>query len=126
LHVRETADLDLVFNGRLVQHYRIEGSTTWLDKSIDLPVLAGENTLEFRNVAVGADPDWMDYLERYPDVKDYLVAHKIPLEAGAKEHYELKGKSEGRTVNLQRKTLTTPEGLYFAYRSLRVEGFPSP
>jgi hypothetical protein len=126
LHVRESADLDIVFNGRLVQHYRIEGSGAWLDRSIELPTLAGINTIEFRNVTVGQDVDWQDYLERYRDVKDFMIAHNIPLEQGAKEHYEAKGKSEGRTVNLQRQTATAPEGLYFAFRRLHVEGFPSP
>ncbi len=128
LQARDSASIDVVLNGELVKNYRVEGQTVWLNQSLTLTPRTGPNVLEFRNVAVGTEPDWLDYLERYPDVKGYLVTQHIPLEKGAREHYELKGKAEGRTVNLQRQTVpvTSADPLYYIFRSLRLEGLRKP
>ena len=128
LQARESALLDVVFNGALVKHYRVAGRTTWLNDKLQLTPQPGKNVVEFRNVSVGTELDWLDYLDRYPDVKNYLVAQKIPFEQGAREHYEAFGRKEHRTVNLQRTTeaVTSPQPLYFVFRNLRVEGFRKP
>ena len=128
LQVRDAGTVDVVFNGQLVKSYSCTDRTTWLDKKLSLLPRPGVNVLEFRNVTVGAEPDWLDYLERYPDVKDYLVSQKIPFEKGAREHYETFGKNETRTINLQRKTesIDSPAPLYYLFRSLRVDGFRKP
>lgn len=71
----------------------------------------------------GVIPDWLAYLELYPDVKAYVVAQGQALEEGARLHYETYGRSEHRT--LPRKpaaTATPPDSQYFVYRSLVVEG----
>ena len=100
------------------------GRNEWLEQTLHLTPQPGKNVLEFRNVVVG-EPDWLDYVERYADIKAYLVAQKIPLEKGAREHWESFGRHETRTLNYLRKTesITSGEPLYFLFRSLRVEGF---
>jgi hypothetical protein len=126
LHVRKKAALEVVWNGRVVQSDRLEGQAVWLDRTLDLPAAAGENLLEFRDAPLVDEPDWMDYLERYPDIKNYFDAMGIPLEEGAREHYEKVGRSEGRTVKLVTKTVPAPGSFYFLFRNLRLEGFRSP
>ena len=128
LQAREAAAIDVVFNGRLVKSYKWEGRTSWLIQTLPLIPQAGQNVLEFRNVSVGTEPDWLDYLERYPDVKAYLVAQNIPFEKGAREHYENFGRNEHRILNLKRRleTLDEPGQLYYVFRSLRLEGFRTP
>lgn len=128
LQAREAAAIDVVFNGGLVKNYKWEGLTSWLIQTLQLAPQAGKNVLEFRNVSVSAEPDWLDYLERYPDVKAYLVAQSIPFEKGAQEHYETFGRNEHRILNLKRRieTLDGQAQLYYVFRSLRLEGFRTP
>ena len=128
LEARSSANLDVVFNGRLVQGFRLEGDANWFKFTVPLTVQPGPNVLEFRNVSVGAEPDWLDYLERYPDVKSYLVSRNIPLEKGAREHYEGYGKKENRLLYFKRRTETLdgPAQLYYVFRSLRLNGFRQP
>ena len=71
-------------------------------------------------------PDWLGYLELYPDVKAYVLSQGQALEEGARLHYETYGRAEHR--NLPKKpdpapTSAPPESEYFVYRSLVVEGF---
>ena len=123
---RETAQLDVVFNGELVKSYKLEGRTTWLDQTLSLKPQPGNNILEFRNVSAETEADWVDYVERYPDIKAYLVSQKIPFEKGGKEHWEQNGRHETRTLHLKPRKIETIESsppLYFVFRSLRVEGF---
>ena len=124
LQARDIASIDVVFNGQLVKNYPVAGRNEWLEQTLHLTPQPGKNVLEFRNVVVG-EPDWLDYVERYADIKAYLVAQKIPLEKGAREHWESFGRHETRTLNYLRKTesITSGEPLYFLFRSLRVEGF---
>ena len=124
LQARDTASIDVMFNGQLVKNYPVAGRNDWLEQTLQLTPQAGKNVVEFRNVLVG-DPDWLDYAERYPDVKAYLVAQNIPLEKGAQEHWETFGRHETRTLNYRRKTeaLTSGDPFYFLFRSLRIEGF---
>ncbi|MDI1334746.1 MAG: glycosyltransferase family 39 protein [Lacunisphaera sp.] len=128
LQTRDTAHLDVVLNGQLVQDHQLDGSQSWSDQTVKLTPQPGKNVLEFRNVSVGTEPDWLEYLERYPDVKAYVVSQKIPLEKGAREHYETFGKKEHRVLNLQRRTESLPGStqLYYLFRSLRLNGFRQP
>jgi len=128
LHVRDSATVDVVLNGELVKSYPLSGRTEWLTDTLLLTPRAGPNVIEFRNVIVGTEPDWLDYLERYPDIKAYVLTQKIPLAQGAREHYEAFGKHETRTLILQRhtETITMPEQLYYVFRNLRVDGFRQP
>ncbi len=128
LHVRNEGQVELFFNDTLVKHYALEGQMNWVDETLDLIPRAGTNVLEFRDATHKIAPDWADYLERYPDVKNYLLSANIPLESGAASHFETNGRAEGRTV----KTRETPElepayeSYYFMFRNLRLEGFKAP
>ncbi len=128
MEVRESADLDVVLNGQLVQSYHLAGAHGWFTHTLRLVPSPGKNVIELHNVAVGTEPDWLDYLARYPDVKNYLVAQQIPLEKGAREHYETFGKKEHRVLYHQRRTETLPGSaqLYYLFRTLRVNGFRQP
>jgi hypothetical protein len=128
LEARSRAHLDVVFNGELVKDFQLEGNAVWSSQTVQLTPQPGKNVLEFRNVSVGTEPDWLDYLARYPDVKAYLVSQHLPLEAGARTHYETHGKNEHRLLFLQRRTETLdgPAPLYYLFRSLRVNGYRTP
>lgn len=128
LEARSAGHMDVVFNGRLVREIPLAGSSNWATHTVQLEPQPGRNVLEFRNVKVGPEPDWEDYLERYPDVKNFLVAQQIPLEKGALEHYELKGKAENRLLFHRRQTesLPGPDQLYYLFRTLRVHAFRNP
>lgn len=128
LHVREHAAVYLFHNGRPVKSYQLDDAFTWLDDSLDLTPAPGRNVLEFRNVSLNAEIDWRDYLERYPDVKDFLVSRQIPLEQGARDHYRDFGKKEQRPVTLllNPEPVAAPKSFYFLFRRLKVEGFRNP
>lgn len=125
LQAREAASIDIVFNGELVKSYQWEGRALWLIQTLQLTPRPGPNVLEIRNVSVGTEPDWPDYLTRYPDVKAYVVSQGIPLGQGAREHYESFGRKEHRILNLQRRTEKLPEAeqLYYLFRRLHLDGF---
>ncbi len=123
LNVRRKAALDVLFNGQLVQNYRIDDHTTWLDQTLELTPQPGANVLEFRDAPLNNEPDWLDYLERYPDVKKHVSSTRVPLEQGAREHYEGHGRAEGRTIRTILKPEPAPDGYYFMYRNIRLEGF---
>lgn len=128
LEARDHATLDVVHNGHLVESFQLEGSANWSAQSVLLPAQPGVNVIELRNVRAGTELDWLDYLERYPDVKAYLLAQKMPLEAGAQEHYELHGRAENRRVFTKRttETLSDPAQLYYLFSSLRITGQRNP
>lgn len=126
LNVRLKAALDVLFNGQLVQRHRIDAGDVWLDQTLELTPQAGPNVLEFKDAPLNETPDWLAYLDRYPDVKDYLVSRKLPLAAGAREHYESHGWAEGRTLPTKLEPEPAPDGYYFMYRNIRLEGFTSP
>ena len=85
----------------------------------------GENVVEFRDIPLPSEPDWLEYLERYPDVKNYLITRKLPLEQGAHDHFESNGRAEGRSIHL-RAVPGPDEGYYFMFRNIRLEGFRTP
>jgi len=126
--VRPTAGLDVRFNGKLVGHYELKARTAWLDQTLELVPQAGENVLEFDDATFATEPDWQDYLQRYPDVQAHLETNKIPLETGAREHFESRGRAEGRTVQMRAsdRLEPAPQSYYFIYRSIRLEGFKKP
>ncbi|MCF7689280.1 MAG: hypothetical protein K9N01_13385 [Cephaloticoccus sp.] len=127
LHTRDSAHFDIIFNGELVEACAWDTATGWFIRKIPLTPKPGPNVIEIRNVAVGTEPDWLDYLERYPDVKAYVVSQGIPLEQGARKHYETFGKKEHRLLHLKRQTVTLPgDQLYYLFRNLRVEGYRMP
>ncbi len=128
LQARDHANLDVLFNGQLVENVPLAGGSTWSDRTLQLTAQPGVNVVEFRNVVVGTEPDWLDYLERYPDVKAYVLSQNIPLEKGAQEHYETFGKNENRVLHRQRRTETLPGStqLYYLFRTLRLNGYRQP
>ncbi len=123
LNVRRKAALDVLFNGQLVKNYRIDDHTAWLDQTLELTPQPGANVLEFRDAPLNEGPDWLDYLERYPDVKKHVTSTRTPLEQGAREHYEMHGRAEGRTIKTILKPEPAPDGYYYMYRNIRLEGF---
>lgn len=125
---RETATVDLVFNDVLLQSYSLNGRTQWISPKLQLIPKPGANILEFRNVTIGTEPDWLEYLARYPDVKAYVSTLSIPLTQGAREHYESHGQREGRILNRARKivTIDSTDPLYYVFRNLRLEGYKKP
>ncbi len=129
LQVRERGILEVVHNGRVVQTLRLQGREQWHDKVVKLAADPGENVLELRDRADADAPDWLAYLEKNPDVKQYVVSSGQPLEEGAQRHYESHGKAEGRVLPMTANpasAATPPDSLYFAYRHLRVEGLANP
>ncbi len=129
LQARERGTVDVVFNGQVVKTYSLAERTAWQTETVTLAPQPGRNVLEFRNVALGKDPDWLDYVERYSDIKNYLVSQHYPLEKGAREHYELFGVKEHRVLNLHRtvEKLEPPQPqLYFLFSSLQVTGYRKP
>ena len=126
--VRHEAELDVLFNGKLVAHYQLTARTVWMDQTLELVPQAGINVLELNDATFTKEPDWMDYLARYPDVKNYLETNKLPIEAGARDHFASKGQAEGRTLRMRatNRLESPPESYYFIYRSIRLEGFTQP
>ena len=126
--VRHEAELDVLFNGKLVGHYQLKARTVWMDQTLELIPQAGINVLELNDATFTKEPDWIDYLARYPDVKNYLEANNFPIEAGARDHFASKGQAEGRTLRMRttNRLEPAPESYYFIYRSIRLEGFTNP
>jgi len=119
---RDKTEIEVFFNGRKVKQSRLSHQLGWIDDTLDLNALPGENVLEFTDIPIQQELDWRGYLERYPDVMLYLVSNNIPLEAGALEHYEFSGRPAGR-IMLTRKIPTPIRGAYhFVFRLLQVEG----
>lgn len=128
LQARDTGQMDIVVNGQLVRTLQFRNHHGWWDDTIQFPVQPGTNVIELRNVSIGSEPDWLDYLERYPDVKAEVVKRGQPPAEGARNHYELFGKNENRVLHLQRRTerLANDEQLYFLFRTLRLTGYRTP
>ncbi len=119
---RDKTEIEVLFNGRKVKQSRLSHQLGWIDETLDLIALPGENVLEFVDIPIQQELDWRGYLERYPDVMLYLASNNIPLEEGALEHYELSGRPEGR-IMLTRKPPPPIRGAYhFVFRLLQVEG----
>ena len=99
-----------------------------MDQTLELVPQAGINVLELNDATFTKEPDWIDYLARYPDVKNYLETNKLPIEAGARDHFASKGQAEGRTLRMRatNRLESPPESYYFIYRSIRLEGFTQP
>lgn len=125
LHTRESAQFDVLLNGEIVATYDWANRTGWFIRRLTLTAQSDQpNVIEIRNVVLGTEPDWLGYLERYPDIKAYVLAQKIPLEQGAREHYEAFGRKENRVLNLKRQVVTIPgDPLYYMFRTLRVNGY---
>lgn len=126
--VRERATIALLHNGQLVKYYDLDDHNAWIDESLSLKPAAGRNVIEFRNVALGTAADWTDYLARYPDVKAYVVSQNIPLEQGAREHYEAFGREERRALHFKHTLEPSPvaDSRYYIFRDLVVEGLREP
>ncbi len=128
LYARESADLDVLLNGELVHSVHLQGSTSWARVSLPLKPGPGRNVIELRNVKVDPEPDWKQYLEDNPDVKGYLQAKGVPLEAGARDHYRQFGIHENRKVVVRHhpETIANPAQLYYLFRTLQIEGYRTP
>lgn len=122
---RPAAAMEIKLNGVAIRQYRLDPAELWLEGTLELSLHTGPNILEFSDIPLTHEPDWLAYLERYPDVRDYLFANNIPLEKGAQEHYDTSGRSEGRELRYHALP-APPDSRYFVFRSLRVEGFRSP
>jgi len=126
LHQREAAEFEVVFNGQMLGRHRVEADSPWLDHALELMPQSGVNLLEFRDVPLLQEPNWKEYLERYQDVRRYLISRNLPLEKGAREHYEKNGRAEGRTVRTRALPPPPPGSYYYIFRHLQVEGFSDP
>lgn len=124
---RDSAAVEVFLNGEPVQTCLLSDRTSWAEHQLTLHPRPGKNVIEFRNVSVTGTPDWLDYLERHPDIKAYVVGLGVPLEQGAREHYEMFGKHETRALRIQRQLETLPgDQLYYVFGRLRLEGFRTP
>ncbi len=128
LQARASATIDVALNGQVVKSYSPNDVHAWLDDKLSLVPKPGVNVIEFRNVVAGSEPDWLDYLERYPDVKAYLDSQHYPYEKGAAEHYAMFGPKEHRLLLNKRhlETLPASSPYYFLFSSLRIDGFRKP
>lgn len=128
LQARDAATVDVVLNGQVVKSYSPRDRHAWVDDKLSLVPQPGVNVVEFRNVVAGTEPDWLDYLARYPDVKAYLDSQHYPYEKGASEHYALFGPKEHRLLFNKRRTESLPEAspFYYLFRTLRLDGFRKP
>ena len=123
--MRASAGLEIRVNGAAVAQYQLTNATDWLDRLLEFPTQPGSNVIEFRDIPANSTPDWLGYLEHNPDVKRYVLSHHIPLEQGAREHYESSGRREGRTL-WQRSEPGPETARYFLFRHIRLEGIKSP
>lgn len=125
---RERATIALLHNGQLVKYYDLDDHNAWVDEALTVKPGAGKNVFEFRNVVLGTEPDWLDYLERHPDVKGYVLSQNIPLERGAREHYEAFGRKEHRVLHFKHslELLPVADSRYYIFRELVVEGQREP
>lgn len=126
LQVRDQAHFRVVYNGNIVDEFALRGRTEWVDRTLDLTPGAGENVIELRDAPDDEVPDWLGYLEENPDVKAYVISQGLPLEEGARQHYERNGQFETRILPKKpnpQLSAPPPDNLYFVYRHLVVEGF---
>lgn len=123
LQLRSRGILEVFCNGQLARTIELVGPAQWHDLTVDFPSRPGENVIELRNALLPAGYDWVDYLHRYPDVRRYIeLNHGQPAE-GARDHYELSGRAEGRTMKLFAPPPPLVAGEhFFMFRRLRVEG----
>lgn len=126
--VRPTGNLEVAFNGEVVKVFPLNRRDQWVDGKLRLTPKPGKNVIELRNVVVSDEPDWLDYLDRYPDVKAYVESQHVPLEQGARTHWEMFGHKETRTLHTRRRvvTLDDPAQLYGVFRSIRLFGYRHP
>ena len=56
------------------------------------------------------------------------MSQHIPLEQGAREHFEMFGRKEHRTVVNKRRTEKLPgaDQLYYLFRTIRLDGLRNP
>lgn len=125
LQVRDDAVLELLHNGVPVRRFGLLGRHEWVTETVDIPATPGENIIEFADRSDGDLPDWLAYLDQNPDVKKFVASQNQTPEAGAKQHYETHGRAEGRHLPMRPNSTAggAPlDSLYFAYRSLRIDG----
>ncbi|MCP5531076.1 MAG: hypothetical protein H7A44_11620 [Opitutaceae bacterium] len=123
VHVRRHAALEIWFNGEKQALLPMSDKLAWYDLNLDLTPQTGENVIELRDGPINRVPDWLGYLEDNPDVKAYVESQRIPLEEGARAHYEEFGRHETRMLKEREVPEPAPDGYYFMFRNLRVEGF---
>lgn len=128
LDARSSAQMDLLVNGRVARTITLQGGTEWQEHTIPFVADPGRNVIELRNVVVEDATDWLDYLDRYPDVKAYVLSQGVPLEEGARQHFETHGRNEHRELKSKRRLETLPGDAptYYLFRTIRLSGFRSP
>lgn len=126
LHQRNRAGLSVRLNGAVVDTLRLTGAGRWTDRVLELTPRPGVNVLEFRDTELCNEPDWEDYLARYQDVTRHLIVNNLPLDEGAREHYEVAGKAEGRTVRLIPRLPIESDAYRFLFRQLVIAGDAAP
>jgi len=122
LYMRRRAALEVIGNGAPIGRFEFDDPVTWQEPTVTFRAVPGTNVIELRDVPLPPEPDWADYLERYPDVKRHIERMRQPPQVGAREHYELSGRSEGRTLQMVQPARPAAGSYYYLFRRLRVEG----
>lgn len=122
LHLRTRAIMAVFCNGEIKQRLEFNDPLTWHDQTLEFAVRPGVNTIELRNYPLPPEPDWADYLERYPDVRRHIETIRQPPREGALEHYKYSGQPEGRLMRYISQPPPSADAYFFMFRSLRVEG----
>ena len=120
LHIRSNAILEIAANNKVLRRLEFRNATEWLETVIEFPAQLGENIIELRDIPLPPEPDWIAYMERYPDVKRYAEGIRQPLREAAWEHYRLSGQHEGRIM-----TYLPPladNTFFFMFRRMQVQG----
>ena len=123
--IRSDGALEIFCNGVSLGRVDFPDAFEWREWSAELPVRAGENLIEMRDIPRPPQLDWRDYLERYPDVKLFVQSSGQDPEQGARRHYESHGRTEHRPVQLVPLPAVPSGSHYFLFRQLRLEE-PSP
>ncbi|MBX3750692.1 MAG: hypothetical protein KF897_11445 [Opitutaceae bacterium] len=121
--LRTQAILVIVANGKVVQRLEFDDPLSWRDGSVEFDARSGENTVELRDAPLPPEPDWVRYLDRYPDVRHSVEVNRMSAKEGALLHYRVAGQPEGREMHFLLPPRPAPDAFRFMFRRLRVEGF---
>ena len=123
LHLRTEANLEVVANGEVAGRLEFDDPLHWRELEVEFEARPGVNTVELRDAPLAPVPDWVAYLERYPDVKRHVEINRQSPKAGALAHYQFAGKAEGREMHFLPPPRLAQDAYRFMFRRLHVEGF---
>ncbi len=125
LQLREEGHLGVYHNGNLVRDVWLKGSKVWHSEAIDVVPSAEENVFELIDLPNDQEPDWLAYLDQYPDVKAAVASQQNQApEAGAKSHYESHGRTEGRVITMKKRAgATMPDWAAYLKQNPDVQGY---